>query len=59
MEGHHMKKCQCCKRAKAIYRVGNDGFGARTGALVCDNYACRTWASYGYPVTFHAIKKEA
>lgn len=48
-------KCQCCKRRKAVYRVGSDGFGARAGARVCDDYSCRTWASGGYPVTFHWV----
>lgn len=51
-------KCQCCKRRKAVWRTGSDGFGAKKGMLVCDAYACRSTASGGYPVTFHAIKKE-
>lgn len=46
-------KCESCKRRKAVYRTGSDGFGAKKGAKVCDTYACRSWASGGYPVTFH------
>lgn len=42
-------------RNVAVYRVGSDGFGAKSGKLVCDDYSCRSWASGGYPVTFHAI----
>lgn len=48
-------KCQCCGRRKAVWRTGSDGFGAKSGTKVCDNYTCRTWASGGYPVTFHAV----
>lgn len=50
------KKCQACKRRRAVWRVGLDGFSAKAGALVCDNYGCRTWADGGYPVTFNPIK---
>jgi hypothetical protein len=48
-------KCQCCKSRKAIWRVGSDGFNARRDARVCDNYACRTWGTGGYPVTLHRL----
>jgi hypothetical protein len=50
-------KCQCCKSRKAVWRVGSDGFGARKGAKVCDNYGCRTWATGGYPVTLWPVVK--
>lgn len=53
------RRCQCCKRRNAVWHVGSDGFNARKGALVCDNWTCRNWGSGGYPVTFHAVKKEA
>jgi hypothetical protein len=59
------RKCQSpqCKGRTgwghmAVYRVGNDGFSSKPGALVCDNYACRSWATGGYPVTLHAINPE-
>jgi len=48
-------KCQCCKTRKAQRRIGSDGFSARRGARVCDNYACRTWGTGGYPVTLHRL----
>lgn len=48
-------KCQACKRKTAVWRTGNDGFSAQTGMKVCDNYACRSEASGGYPVTFHRL----
>jgi hypothetical protein len=51
-------KCQACKRYKAVWRVGSDGFNARSGAYVCDNYVCRLWADGGYPVTFKPIKED-
>jgi hypothetical protein len=50
-------RCQSCKRRKAVYRVGSDGFNSRSGAYVCDNYVCRLWADGGYPVTFKLIKE--
>lgn len=41
---------------RAVYRVGNDGFSSqKPGTLVCDNYACRSWATGGYPVTLHSV----
>ena len=56
------RKCQSpqCKGKTgwgnlAVYRVGSDGFSAQTGKLVCDNYACRSWGTGGYPVTLHAV----
>lgn len=48
-------RCQSCKRRNAVYRTGSDGFSSRPGSKVCDNWVCRTWASGGYPVTFHAL----
>ena len=48
-------KCQHCKRRKAVWRIGSDGFGAKRGARVCDNYSCRSWGSGGYPVTMHRV----
>lgn len=48
-------KCQSCKRARAVWRVGSDGFNAKRDARVCDNYPCRSWGSGGYPVTFHRL----
>lgn len=50
------RKCQAerCSRV-AVYRVGSDGFNAKSGKLVCDNYACRSWGTGGYPVTLHAV----
>ena len=48
-------KCKSCKYNKAVWRTGSDGFAAKTGTQVCDNYSCRTWASGGYPVTFHVL----
>lgn len=39
----------------AVWRVGTDGFSAQAGKLVCDNYACRSWGTGGYPVTLHAV----
>lgn len=47
-------KCRCCRTRKAVWRTGH-GFGAQTGAKVCDNYACRAWASNGYPVSFYRL----
>lgn len=41
---------------RAVWRVGSDGFSAQTGKLVCDNYACRSWGTGGYPVTLHRIE---
>jgi len=46
-------KCQVCKSRKAVWRVGSDGFGAKTGAKVCDNWSCRQEVTGGYPVTLH------
>jgi hypothetical protein len=51
-------KCQYCRRHKAIWRVGNDGFSARPGARVCDNFGCRSWGSGGYAVSLWPIKKK-
>jgi hypothetical protein len=50
-------KCQSCKRRKAVWRVGNDGFNAKRGAKVCDSWSCRAWGTGGYPVTLHPIEK--
>lgn len=50
-------KCQHCRRRKAIWRTGSDGFGSKKGSKVCDSWACRSWASNGYPVTFHRLEK--
>jgi hypothetical protein len=38
-----------------VWRIGSDGFSAKSGALVCDNYACQTWGTGGYLVTLHRI----
>ena len=51
------KKCQACKKRKAVWVVGSDGFGAKSGAHVCDSYSCRLWADGGYPVTFKSLEK--
>jgi hypothetical protein len=40
---------------KAVWLVGTDGFSAKSGAKVCDNYACRSWATGGYPVTLRRL----
>jgi hypothetical protein len=52
-------KCQCCKRRKAVWIVGSDGFSSRPGKKVCDDWSCRSWGSGGYPVTFRRIEKKA
>lgn len=56
------RKCQSpyCKGRTgwghlAEWRVGSDGFSAKSGVLICDNYACRSWGTGGYPVTLHRI----
>jgi hypothetical protein len=57
------RKCQSpyCKGRTgwgnlAVWRIGNDGFSAQpAGTLVCDNYACRSWGTGGYPVTLRAV----
>jgi hypothetical protein len=52
-------KCQICKRRKAVWRLGNDGFSAmRSGTKVCDNWGCRSQATGGYPITLHRIEKK-
>lgn len=52
-------KCQVCRRRKAIWRVGSDGFGAEAGAKVCDAFVCRVSKTGGYPVTLHRIKEKS
>ena len=51
-------KCQECRRREAVWRVGSDGFNAKSGALICDTFACRNEATGGYPVTLHRIKEK-
>ena len=50
-------KCQECKSRKAVWVVGSDGFSAKAGRRVCDNFACRSAATGGYPVTLRRILK--
>lgn len=51
-------RCQSCKRHTAVWRTGSDGFNAKAGSKVCDNWSCMQWASGGYPVTFFRIDKK-
>jgi hypothetical protein len=49
-------KCQHCKRRKAVWRTGSDGFAAKAGKKVCNEWVCRDWASGGWPVSFYALE---
>lgn len=46
---------QQCGRP-AYWTIGSDGFGAKRGARVCDDWVCRSWGSGGYPVLMRRIE---
>ncbi|MGV0984953.1 MAG: hypothetical protein ACOYB2_10390 [Limnohabitans sp.] len=40
----------------AVWTIGSDGFGAKRGKKVCDDWTCRSWGSGGYPVSMRRIE---
>lgn len=59
------RKCQSpyCKGRTgwghtAVWRIGSDGFSAKSGHIVCDTYACRSWGTGGYPVTLWRLTSD-